>query len=97
MQKKLRQPMRNSVRTLPTGNVESLTRSLRFRISGLKSCIMASTSNLTEVQMHQLSEAKPALEKMINDANSFITDLNTLAKEAAHSGLYPTAVKPIEW
>ena len=80
---------------IATGNFERLQRSLRFRLSGLKSGIMASTSRPTEVQMRQLTEVRPVLDKVIGEANALINDLNALAKEAAESGVYPTAVKPI--
>jgi photosystem II stability/assembly factor-like uncharacterized protein len=86
----------NVADAIASGNFESLTRSLRFRISGLKSGVMASTSRPTEVQMRQLAEVKPALDKVISEANALIADLNALAKEAAESGVYPTAVKPIQ-
>ena len=56
---------------------------------------MASTSRPTEVQTRQLGEMKPALDKVIGEANGLIGELNALAKEAAESGVYPTAVKPI--
>ena len=85
----------NTAEAIATGNFESLQRSLRFRLSGLKSGIMASTSKPTEVQMRQLGEIKPALDKVIGEANALITELNALAKEAADSGVYPAAVKPI--
>jgi hypothetical protein len=80
---------------LATGNFASLQRSLRFRLSGLKNGIMASTSRPTETQMRQLTEVRPVLDKVIGEANALINDLNALAKEAADSGVYPAAVKPI--
>jgi photosystem II stability/assembly factor-like uncharacterized protein len=86
----------NVAEAIASGNFESLTRSLRFRLSGLKSGVMASTSRPTEVQMRQLTEVKPALDKVIGEANGLIADLNAIAKEAAESGVYPTAVKPIQ-
>ena len=42
------------------------------------------------------TEVKPALDKVIGEANALITELNALAKEAADSGVYPAAVKPIQ-
>ena len=86
----------NTAEAIASGNFEGLQRSLRFRISGLKSGIMSSTSRPTEVQMRQLGEMKPALDKVIGEANALIGELNALAKEAAESGVYPTAVKPIQ-
>ncbi|NOT61272.1 MAG: hypothetical protein HOP19_13725, partial [Acidobacteria bacterium] len=86
----------NVADAIASGNFEGLQRSLRFRISGLKGGIMASTSRPTEVQMRQLGEIKPALDKVIGEANGLIGELNALAKEAAESGVYPTAVKPIQ-
>ncbi|MFN0120727.1 MAG: VPS10 domain-containing protein [Blastocatellia bacterium] len=86
----------NQAELIASGDFERLTRGMRFRISGLKGGIMASTSRPTETQMRQLAEIKPALDKLIADANTLIADLNALAKEAADSGVYPAAVKPIQ-
>ncbi len=79
-----------------TGDFESFTRALRFRISGLKSGIMASTSRPTETQSRQIPEVRAALERAIHDANALIGELPALQKEVAESGVYPTSVKPIQ-
>lgn len=79
-----------------TGDFESFTRALRFRIGGLKGGIMASTSRPTETQMRQIPEVKAALDKAIQDANALIAEFPALQKEAADSGVYPAAVKPIK-
>ncbi|MGH9841865.1 MAG: hypothetical protein ACREEM_24175, partial [Blastocatellia bacterium] len=81
---------------LVTGDFESFTRALRFRISGLKSGIMASTSRPTETQSRQIPEVRAALEKAIQEANALIGELPALQKEVAESGVYPASVKPIQ-
>ncbi|MCG3163218.1 MAG: hypothetical protein JMDDDDMK_04603 [Acidobacteria bacterium] len=78
-----------------TGDFSVFTRALRFRISGLKSGIMASTSRPTETQSRQIPEVRVAMEKAIQDANQLIGELSSLQKEMAESGVYPAAVKPI--
>ncbi|MFN0084555.1 MAG: VPS10 domain-containing protein [Blastocatellia bacterium] len=79
-----------------TGDFESFTRALRFRISGLKSGVMAATARPTETQSRQFPEVRAALEKAIEEANVLIADLPAIQKEIADSGLNPAAVKPIK-
>jgi photosystem II stability/assembly factor-like uncharacterized protein len=80
---------------LETGDFESFQRQLRARVGQLKGGIMASTSRPTETQMRQLPEVRAALDKAINEANALIGDFAAISKEAAESGVYPAAVKPI--
>jgi hypothetical protein len=81
---------------LVTGDFSVFTRALRFRISGLKGGIMASTSRPTETQSRQIPEVRSAVEKAVQDANQLIGALSALQKEMAESGVYPAAVKPIQ-
>jgi photosystem II stability/assembly factor-like uncharacterized protein len=81
---------------LVTGDFSVFTRALRFRISGLKGGIMASTSRPTETQSRQIPEVRSAVEKAVQDANQLIGDLSALQKQMAESGVYPAAVKPIQ-
>src|SRR5262249_30827363 len=80
---------------LQTGDFESFTRALRFRISGLKGGIMASTSRPTETQKRQIPEVRAVMEKAIQDANQLIGEFSALQKELADGGVYPASVKPI--
>jgi hypothetical protein len=81
---------------LATGDFESFTRALRFRISGLKSGVMAATARPTETQSRQIPEVRAALENAIRDANALISELPALQKEVAESGVYPASVKTIQ-
>ncbi|MGH9939065.1 MAG: hypothetical protein ACREAM_22730, partial [Blastocatellia bacterium] len=81
---------------LVTGDFESFTRALRFRINGLKGGVMASTSRPTETQSRQIPQVRSAMEKAVQDANQLIGELSALQKEMAESGVYPAAVKPIQ-
>ncbi len=81
---------------LVTGDFESFTRALRFRINGLKNGVMASTSRPTETQSRQIPEVRTALERAIQDANRLIGEYSALQKEMAESGVYPAALKPIQ-
>ncbi|MGE0104513.1 MAG: WD40/YVTN/BNR-like repeat-containing protein [Blastocatellales bacterium] len=80
---------------MQTGDFSVFRRMLRFRISGLKSGIMSSTSRPTETQMRQIPEVRAALETAINDANKLIAELPAIQKEMADKGIFPSEVKPI--
>lgn len=80
---------------MQTGDFSVFRRMLRFRISGLKSGIMSSTSRPTETQMRQIPEVRNALETAINDANKLIAELPAIQKEMADKGIFPAEVKPI--
>ncbi|QQS48094.1 MAG: hypothetical protein IPM66_05440 [Acidobacteriota bacterium] len=85
----------NAQDPLQTGDFSVFRRMLRFRISGLKNGIMASTSKPTEVQMRQIGEVRTALDAAISNANKLIAELSDLQKEAAAKGIFPAEVKPI--
>lgn len=86
----------NAGNPLETGDFSVFRRMLRFRISGLKSGIMSSTSRPTETQMRQIPEVRAALETAINDANKLIAELPAIQKELAEKGIFPAEVKPIK-
>ncbi len=78
-----------------TGDFESFQRQLGIRLGQLKGGIMAATARPTETQTRQIPEVRAALEKALTDANALIGEFTALGKEAADSGVYPAAVKPI--
>src|SRR5262245_5633545 len=77
------------------GGFASQSQSLRFRLSGLKGGVMASTSRPTETQSRQVPGLRSLMDKAIQEANKLIAELPALQKEMAESGVYPAAVKPI--
>ena len=68
---------------------------MRGLIGQLKSAIMGSTSLPTEIQTKLAADARPALDKVVQDANALIARMSGLLKELAASGIYPVPPKPI--
>ena len=78
------------------GGGGSETENVRGLIGQLKGAIMSSTSLPTESQTKFAADARPALDKVVQDTNALIAQMTALLKELAASGVYPAPPKPIK-
>jgi hypothetical protein len=74
----------------------SFLENVRFRLPGLKSGVMASTSLPTETQTRVMGEMQTKLAQAIDEANTLISGLSALYKQMAESSVYPSMQKPVQ-